>query len=386
MRHILIVLLILLIPINLPGGTEAVIVKKEGLVLTINKGLKNGVKIGLTGIVKKKSQKLLIKIGKFEVIRIEQDISEVYVVKLNPMAKIETAVQVEFDGILPPPPTPGDILNCLKMKDYKRADQLIKDFLEIAPGHEEMKKLGRGVELLIKPFFSVSDYLSYRIIQPGSPILSNLKEKLYKNYPNLPSGYYLDLAMKIGKSSQGYYEIEFQNSHTMIYIPERKLFVDKYEVSNSQYLKFAGENNKKIMPIPFSTLKGYPQCCLYYPAIVSYEEAEAYCSANGLRLPTEEEWDIIAGKDKGYKYSWEYRANFESIGDGYIEVAPVRSFEDSPSPLGAVNIMGNVYEWVKGKICKGGGYMTEKRKQNFELKSRNCIRVGFRCVMDEIKQ
>jgi formylglycine-generating enzyme required for sulfatase activity len=200
--------------------------------------------------------------------------------------------------------------------------------------------------------------------------------------------------LNIDKNSNGYYEIEFKNSHIMIYIPERKLFVDKYEVSNSQYLKFARENNKEIIPIHFSTLKGYPRSCLEYPAIVSYDEAEAYCSVNGLRLPKEEEWEVIAGKDKGYKYSWgnleiddsgKYRSNFESLEDGYIEVAPIKSFENYPSPFGAVNIMGNVSEWVKGKICKGGGYISEKEQLTFEFRSENCLRVGFRCVMDEIK-
>ena len=71
MRHILIVLLILLIQINLPGGTTAVVKKKDGFVLTIDKGSKDGVKPDMPGFVKKISRQLLINIGRFEVIRVE---------------------------------------------------------------------------------------------------------------------------------------------------------------------------------------------------------------------------------------------------------------------------------------------------------------------------
>lgn len=401
MKHILFFILVLLISINLLGGIKAEIVKKEDSILTIDKGEKHGIKVGMKGVVQKRVQGSPINLGIFVVIRAVENTSELYITELPGKIKMKTAVklavQVEFFKASAQRKKQSggskrlkrDIKTCLKRKHYNQAAELIKKVIQIADD-EEMKKLAKGVDLL-NSVFSADDYLNYRATHPGSPILGDLKEKLYKNYPILPPEFYLDMASRIKKNSQDYFEIEFKNSHTMIYVPELKLFVDKYEVSNYQYLKFADENNKEITSIHFSTLEGYPRCCEDYPAIVSFDEAEAYCRANNLRLPTEGEWEIIAGKGKEIKYSWgdmeidslnEFRGNFESIKDGYIEVAPVKSFEDYPSPFGAVNIMGNVSEWVKGNVCKGGGYFSEKEKLTFEYRSKNCIRVGFRCVMD----
>jgi hypothetical protein len=176
--------------------------------------------------------------------------------------------------------------------------------------------------------------------------------------------------------------------HLMVYIPELNIYVDKYEVSYSQLEEyFKGKREKSRIPL----IKGLSPD---HPAIVTYEEAREYCRKKGMRLLTNEEWEFAAGRKRGYRYSWGstesdsggvYRANYRVFEDGYPLIAPVKSFEEYPSPYGLVNLSGNVWEWVQGKKCKGGGFLSEKKNlhifKSAEERDVDSL-IGFRCAME----
>ncbi|MDY8138913.1 formylglycine-generating enzyme family protein [Aquimarina sp. 2201CG5-10] len=108
---------------------------------------------------------------------------------------------------------------------------------------------------------------------------------------------------------------------------------------------------------PGSTIEGKQN----HPVIhIAYEDAIAYCKWAGRTLPTEAQWEYAAtGGEQEVQFSWgndsdvlkksanTYTGDFpvkNDEQDGYLGVAPVKSFP--ANPFGLYDMSGNVWEWT----------------------------------------
>jgi formylglycine-generating enzyme required for sulfatase activity len=123
-------------------------------------------------------------------------------------------------------------------------------------------------------------------------------------------------------------------------------WIDKTEVTNAQYRKCVeagaceepgcGNRNDVIGP-------SQPVVC------VSWDDAQAYASWVGGRLPTEAEWEKAARGTDGRTYPWGdsapdcNRANYSDCGRA---IADVGSYPEGASPYGVLDMAGNAWEWV----------------------------------------
>jgi formylglycine-generating enzyme required for sulfatase activity len=147
--------------------------------------------------------------------------------------------------------------------------------------------------------------------------------------------------------------------------------IDRYEVSNADYLRFIQSEERP--PPPHWKGERFPQEKERYPVVnVNWFEADAYCRWIGRRLPTEAEWEKAARGPDGNLYPWGNRFD-ETLGNvslaGRGGAAPVGRFPGDRSVYGVYDLAGNVMEWTADwyKAYPGSDYTDRNFGEAFKV-------------------
>jgi serine/threonine-protein kinase len=201
--------------------------------------------------------------------------------------------------------------------------------------------------------------------------------------------------------------------------PQREVTVDDYwidqtEITNAQYALCVAAGRcrapisaRSATRLDYATNPDYQN----YPVIyVGWSDARNYCEWAGRRLLSEAEWEKAARGTDARIFPWgntqpnQTRANFNNL---RADTTAVGSYPESASPAGALDMAGNVAEWVNdwylgayyrtapllnplgpdtgtARVVRGGGWSSDLRnirtanRYNYGPTGRENF-IGFRC-------
>jgi formylglycine-generating enzyme required for sulfatase activity len=119
---------------------------------------------------------------------------------------------------------------------------------------------------------------------------------------------------------------------------DRPFWIDQTEVTNDQFRQLRGEAAQESSL--FSKGGQQPR------DNITWDEAWAFCTARGVRLPTEAEWEYAARGPDNLLYPWgnDFVEGYAVSNSGLN--ADVGSVPLGVSWVGAYDMSGNVAEWV----------------------------------------
>jgi formylglycine-generating enzyme required for sulfatase activity len=172
----------------------------------------------------------------------------------------------------------------------------------------------------------------------------------------------------------------WQEKPAHVHVLRHDSWIGRNDVTRSQYLAYCKAMKRPEPELPSYSNRDIEVTGEHPVTMVSWEDANDYATWAGLMLPLEEEWEKAARGEDGRKYPWgdewdpPLRCNyadasfpvdqlvqhgqrmsqiFEKLGyvwdrehsDGFAFTSPVGSFPRGVSPVGALDMSGNVGQW-----------------------------------------
>jgi len=197
-------------------------------------------------------------------------------------------------------------------------------------------------------------------------------------------------------------------------------WIDRTEVTHVQYMLCVANGQCEVPEFASTFSFGRGD----HPVVgVSWHDAANYCAWAGAELPSEAQWEYAARGEQRFIYPWGNdfdgaRLNFcdtncqedhrlNDYNDGYEETALAANFQSGTSWNGALNMSGNVWEWVSDwysaylpsaqtdpvgpttgtyKVIRGGSWINDQvgvrtANRSFPDPNERSTIVGVRCVI-----
>ncbi len=166
-------------------------------------------------------------------------------------------------------------------------------------------------------------------------------------------------------------------------------YIDQTTVTNAEYKKFIEANPNYAVPFVDEnvvaasnwdkTTRSFPANRGNYPVVlVTWRDAVAYCQWAGKRLPTEAEWEKAARGTDGRIWPWGNQWDATKANSNQqenVDIAPVGKFTAGASPYGALDMVGNVWQWTS-TLDKPYPYVATDGREDANASSLRITRGG----------
>jgi serine/threonine-protein kinase len=194
-------------------------------------------------------------------------------------------------------------------------------------------------------------------------------------------------------------------------------WIDKYEISNAQYARCVAAGSctapRSSKSRQRKSYYGNPEYDNYPVIFVDWDQASTYCQWAGGRLPTEAEWEKAARGTDGRTWPWgngNPNCDLANYSGCVEDTSLVDAHQDGASPYGALNMAGNVWEWVRDlysnsypsgqvkdptgptdgdpHVLRGGSWFNLNRyiraaSRYDNVPTNTSYAIGFRCVLPQ---
>ncbi len=234
----------------------------------------------------------------------------------------------------------------------------------------------------------------------------------------------------------------FENQYPPHEVTVDDFWIDQTDVTNAQFAIFLSQNGNQVEGgVPWFNIQdedaeinqqsnGFVPTAGFenHPVVeVTWYGANTYCSWAGGQLPTEAQWEYAARGDTGWLYPWgnEFdgsKASYcdsncptdwadDNANDGYDLLAPVGQYRDGASWVGALDMAGNVWNWVadwydadyyeispdnnpggpangSSRVVRGGSFVSDSVDlwttfRWYDLPEATHLTFGFRCAVQD---
>lgn len=184
-------------------------------------------------------------------------------------------------------------------------------------------------------------------------------------------------------------------------------YLDTHEVTHEQYAVFVKARKHRV---PYHWLTGEVPAGLGKVPVynVSWDDAKAYCEAQGKRLPTEAEWERAArGGLEAQDFPWGDKFDAKLLRSG-VESGPGEAGKHPPNAFGLYDMAGSMSEWTADyferdyyaksptqdptgpaegtyRIIRGGAWSDAPKRvtvffRNWVRPTQRQANIGFRCA------
>lgn len=185
----------------------------------------------------------------------------------------------------------------------------------------------------------------------------------------LPAGRFVMRVEHLGKHDEGscYGDpVEYGYDHPPQLFWMQPVLVDRTEVTNAQYRAFLRATGYRPADLTHflrhwdradpSDVSSWdpPEGLEQHPVVwVDLDDARAFASWAGKRLPTEPEWQLAAQGFDGRRWPWGETFDPGKCNHRSEATTAVDAFPDGASPFGCLDMAGNVWEWTESERHNG---------------------------------